>query len=121
MAGHKSSHAYKVVQSLGFPLYHPGWRVSGLKYGLLGIDEMKLWASPGLVWGDAGGSNGVRSAAALLPMRAPCAAMELSVCIRSRAGACCPAAALDIVSTACLLAARLPALPPLPLLLPQSW
>ena len=30
VAGHKSSHAYKVVQSLGFPLYHPGWRVSQL-------------------------------------------------------------------------------------------
>ena len=28
VAGHASHHAYKVVQSLGFPLYHPGWRVS---------------------------------------------------------------------------------------------
>jgi transcriptional adapter 2-alpha len=28
VAGHSSDHAYKVVQSLGFPLYHPAWRVS---------------------------------------------------------------------------------------------
>jgi hypothetical protein len=28
VAGHASHHAYKVVQSLGFPLYHPAWRVS---------------------------------------------------------------------------------------------
>lgn len=27
VAGHASDHAYKVVQSLGFPLYHPAWRV----------------------------------------------------------------------------------------------
>lgn len=28
VAGHSNDHAYKVVQSLGFPLYHPAWRVS---------------------------------------------------------------------------------------------
>ncbi len=33
VAGHKSGHAYKVVQSLGFPLYHPGWRVSRWRCG----------------------------------------------------------------------------------------
>ncbi len=27
VAGHANDHAYKVVQSLGFPLYHPAWRV----------------------------------------------------------------------------------------------
>ena len=31
VAGHSSDHPYKVVQSLGFPLYHPAWRVSAAR------------------------------------------------------------------------------------------
>ncbi|PRW56050.1 histone acetyltransferase complex component [Chlorella sorokiniana] len=38
VAGHKSSHAYKVVQSLGFPLYHPGWRADEELLLLEGIE-----------------------------------------------------------------------------------
>ncbi|KAI7838949.1 hypothetical protein COHA_007308 [Chlorella ohadii] len=38
VAGHKSGHAYKVVQSLGFPLYHPGWRADEELLLLEGIE-----------------------------------------------------------------------------------
>ncbi|KAL4451456.1 hypothetical protein ABPG75_007118 [Micractinium tetrahymenae] len=38
VAGHSSDHAYKVVQSLGFPLYHPAWRADEELLLLEGIE-----------------------------------------------------------------------------------
>ncbi|KAL4853568.1 Transcriptional adapter ADA2 [Chlorella vulgaris] len=38
VAGHSNDHAYKVVQSLGFPLYHPAWRADEEMLLLEGIE-----------------------------------------------------------------------------------